>query len=167
MFFSGFCLKNDEELFLDYIIKNNYTVNGFSYGAIKAFEYVYNAKERVDLLQLFSPAFFNDKDIKYKRMQLMFFKKDSISYCNKFLENCGFSKKLKEKYFSMGSFEQLDELLYYKWDKIKFQKLIEKGTRIEVYLGSEDKIIDSNKALEFFREFAEVYFIKGVGHILL
>jgi len=75
LYFSGFSLKGEKELFKDYIIENDFTVSGFSYGAQKAFEYVLNTDNRVDLLQLFSPAFFQDKDKKYKRLQLMFFKK--------------------------------------------------------------------------------------------
>ena len=39
-YFSGFSLENEEELFSKYIIENDFTISGFSYGAIKAFEYV-------------------------------------------------------------------------------------------------------------------------------
>ena len=166
MYFSGFSLKDEKELFKEYIVENDYSVSGFSYGAIKAFEYVLNSNDRIDLLQLFSPAFFNDKDKKYKRMQLMFFKKDSALYCDNFLVNCGFDDEKKDKYFSMGSFDELEELLYYTWDKKKLVRLKEKGVNIEVYLGSKDKIIDSSKALEFFRPFGDIYFIKDKRHIL-
>lgn len=166
MFFSGFCLQNEKELFNEYLKQNDFTVSGFSYGAQKAFEYVLNSEKRVDLLQLFSPAFFGDKDKKYKRLQLMFFKKDATEYANNFLKNCGFTKELANKYFELESYEDLDQLLHYIWDKEKLQKLLQKGTKIEVYLGSDDKIIDPNSAKEFFQEFAEVYYIKEKGHIL-
>ncbi|MEA3289415.1 MAG: pimelyl-ACP methyl ester esterase BioV [Campylobacterota bacterium] len=166
LYFSGFCLENESELFSDYIVQNDFTVNGFSYGAVKAFEYALNTKERIDKIQLFSPAFFNDKDKKYKRMQLMFFNKDAKTYCDNFLKNCGFTKELSLKYFKLGTFEELEELLYYWWDKDKLQKLIDKDIQIEIYLGGNDKIIDSKKALEFFQEFGDVYFIKNKGHIL-
>ncbi len=166
MFFSGFSLSNESELFNNYIITNEFTIGGFSYGAIKAVEYVINNDKRVDKIQLFSPAFFNDKDIKYKRMQLMFFKKDGDEYCKNFLRNCGFKDELTVKYFTIGKYDELDELLNYSWDKEKLQKLIDRGIEIEVYLGAEDKIIDSNKALEFFKAFADVYYIKNKGHIL-
>lgn len=166
LYISGFSLKDEQELFESYSIKNDVTVSGFSYGAIKAFEYVLNTNNRVDLLQLFSPAFFNDKDTKYKRMQLMFFKKDSKNYCDNFLKNCGFTKEQSEKYFVIGKYEELYKLLNYQWDQAKLQMLIDNGTKIEVYLGGNDKIIDSQKALEFFVKFSEVYFIKNKGHIL-
>ena len=166
MYFSGFCLKNENELFDEYLIKNDFTISGFSYGAIKAFEYALVTQKRVDKLQLLSPAFFNDKDTKYKRMQLIFFKKDNKTYCENFLNNCGLNKLQSEKYFQMGSFEQLNELLYYIWDKDKLETLLKKGIKIEVFLGVDDKIINSNEAKEFFRNFGDVYYIKNMVHIL-
>jgi len=166
LYFSGFSLKDEQELFESYSVKNDVTVSGFSYGAIKAFEYVLNTNNRVDLLQLFSPAFFNDKDIKYKRMQLMFFKKDTQQYCDNFLINCGFTEDMKNRYFKEATFEELEELLYYQWDEEKLQKIVDNNIRIEIFLGSDDKIIDTSKALEFFKKFSEVYYIKEKGHIL-
>lgn len=97
----------------------------------------------------------------------MFFKKDSKSYCENFLKNISAPSNFDmSSYFKEGSFEELQTLLSYKWDEEKLNKLLEKGTRIEVYLGSDDKIIDSQKAANFFKEFATVYFIKNNGHIL-
>lgn len=166
-FFSGFCFKDESELFDDYIIKSDFVVSGFSYGAIKAFEEVLNSENRVDVLQLFSPAFFQTQDKKYKRMQLMFFKKDSISYCDNFLKNVVNPSNIDiSNYFSMGTYEELDELLNYEWNEEKLQKLVDRGTKIEVYLGSVDKIIDSQKAKDFFINFATTYYIKDKGHIL-
>ena len=166
-YFSGFCFQNESELFEDYIVKNDFTISGFSYGAIKAFEEVLNSNQRVDKLQLFSPAFFQTQDKKYKRMQLMFFKKDSNNYCENFLKNVlSPSNKDISKYFSIGTYEELEELLSYEWSEEKLQKLVDNGTKIEVYLGSADKIIDSLKAKEFFVKFSTVYFIKEKGHIL-
>ena len=166
MYFSGFSLDGESSLFDEYIIKDDLTVSGFSYGAIKAIEYALSTDTRVDRIQLFSPAFFNDKDTKYKRMQLMFFKKNAEEYSNNFLKNCGFSQDVAKQYFYVGKSEELEELLYYVWDEDKLQQLKHRGIEIEVYLGSDDKIIDSNKTLEFFKEFAEVYYIKNKGHIL-
>lgn len=169
MYFSGFCLKNESELFKDYKENSDFVVSGFSYGCIKALESILEGKlseKRVDKLQLFSPAYFNDKDKKYIRLQLMFFKKDAQKYCENFLENCGFTDEEKTEYFSMGNYEQLQELLEYKWDRTILEKIVSKGIKLEVYLGEKDKIIDSSKALEFFREFGEVYFIKEKNHIL-
>ncbi|NQY94024.1 MAG: alpha/beta hydrolase, partial [Campylobacteraceae bacterium] len=107
-FFSGFSLQGEKELFQTYLSENDFTVCGFSYGAQQAFDYVLNSKTRVDLLQLFSPAFFQDKDLKYKRMQLMYFKKDALNYCSNFLDNSVYptNKKL-DKYFRQGSYEDL------------------------------------------------------------
>ncbi len=166
-YFSGFCLKEEKELFSEYLIENDFTISGFSYGAIKAFKKALNSQERVDLIQLFSPAFFQDKDKKYIRMQLMFFKKDSKSYCDSFLKNIAYPKNIDTlKYFKQGTYEELEELLTFTWEKEKLEKLLKKGTKIEVYLGLEDKIIDANKAKEFFKEFATIYYIINAGHIL-
>lgn len=166
-FYSGFCLKDEEKVFEKYSIKNDFTFSGFSYGAIKAFKDALKTKQRVDLLQLYSPAFFQTQDKKYKRMQLMFFKKDKTSYCENFIKNIEYPSSLKMKeYFDDGSYEELDELLNYEWKSSELEELVKKGTKIEVYLGADDKIIDSKKACEFFKKFANVYFIKNVGHIL-
>ena len=166
-FFSGFSLQNEKELFNEYIIENDFIVSGFSYGAIKAFEYVLKSEKRVDTLQLFSPAFFQTEDSKFKRMQLMFFKKDSKAYCDNFLQNIAYPYSFNSSnYFNQGSFEELEELLNYKWDEEKINEVLKKGVNIEVYLGGKDKIIDSNKAIEFFKRFSTLYFIKDASHIL-
>ncbi len=166
-YFSGFCFFDESELFDEYLEKSDFTVCGFSYGAIKAFEEVLNSNQRVDKLQLFSPAFFQTSNDKFKRMQLMFFKKDANSYCENFLKNVlNPTNKDISKYFQMGTFEELEELLNYQWSEEKLQRLVDKGTIIEVYLGKVDKIIDSQKAKEFFRNFATVYYIKEKGHLL-
>jgi len=166
-YFSGFSLKNEKALFDDYIIQNDFTVSGFSYGCIKAFKYVLNSEERVDILQLFSPAFFQTQNEKFVRMQLMFFKKDSKSYCDNFLKNISYPSNFDANtYFEEGTYDDLQNLLTYKWNKEELNKLLEKGVKIEVYLGSDDKIIDSKEANEFFKNFATVYYIKNCGHIL-
>ncbi|MCP4970910.1 MAG: pimelyl-ACP methyl ester esterase BioV [Arcobacter sp.] len=166
-FFSGFSLNNEKELFKDYIIDNDFTVSGFSYGSIKAFEFTLNSKKRIDTLQLFSPAFFQVKDTKFKRMQLMFFKKDPKSYCDNFLENISYPSKIDtKKFFDQGTEDELDELINYKWEEKKLDEVLSRGIKIEVYLGEKDKIIDSKQALDFFRNYATVYYIKEKGHIL-
>lgn len=166
-YFSGFCFENEMELFDEYICKNDFSVAGFSYGAIKAFEYVYNCDKRVDLLQLFSPAFFQTMDKKTKRLQLIFFKKDENEYIKSFLKNVSYPLDVDlKKYFKKGTVDQLDKLLNYTWDKDKLEKLVKKGVKIEVFIGEKDKIIDSKIAKEFFKDFATVYYIKKKGHIL-
>lgn len=166
-YFSGFCFKNESELFNEYLESNDFTVCGFSYGAIKAFEEVLSTNQRVDKLQLFSPAFFQTFDDKFKRTQLMYFKKDANAYVETFLQNVIYPSNLDiSKYFELGTSKQLEELLNYKWSEEKLQELVDKGVKIEVYLGGVDKIIDSSKAKDFFKNFATVYYIKEKGHLL-
>ena len=166
MHFSGFSLKNEEHLFDEYLEKSDFIVSGFSYGAMKAFEYVLNTNKRVDKLQLFSPAYFNNKDKTYKRMQLIYFNKNSSLYCDNFFKNCGFTNEFLSKYFELGIKEELKELLNYKWDAIKLKMLVKRNIQIEIYIGGRDRIIDTQQALEFFKQFGEVYYIKNKGHIL-
>ncbi|MAD42796.1 MAG: hypothetical protein CL623_10465 [Arcobacter sp.] len=164
---SGFCLENEAELFNEFIIENDFSVSGFSYGAIKAFEEVLNSSQRVDKLQLFSPAFFQTKDKKFKRMQLMFYKKDETAYCKNFLENITYPSNIDcSEYFNKGTYDELEQLINYEWNEDKLKVLIEKGVKIEVFLGAEDKIIEALMAKDFFMKYATVYFIKDVGHIL-
>lgn len=170
MYFSGFCLKDEEVLFSNYREVGDFCISGFSFGAIKALQYTIKQlknNKRVDKLQLFSPAFFIDKNIKYKRVQLMFFKKDEEEYKNNFIKNIAYPKNIDlSKYVSNGTYGQLDLLLNFKWEKEDLEYIISNGVKIEVYLGGNDKIIDSFKAKEYFKNFAEVYFIKKLGHIL-
>ena len=166
-YFSGFCFKNESELFDEYLVNNDFTISGFSFGATKAFEEAFSTKKRVDKLQLFSPAFFQNFDDKFKRTQLMYFKKDANAYCQNFLSNVNYPLQIDiSKYFELGTAEQLEELLNYNWSEEKLQKLVDKGTKIEVYLGGVDKIIDSSKAKDFFKNFATAYYIKEKGHLL-
>ena len=166
-YFSGFCFKNESELFNEYLESNDFTVCGFSYGSIKAFEEVLNSNLRVDKLQLFSPAFFQNYDDKFKRTQLMYFKKDANAYVETFLSNVITPSNLDiSKYFELGTSEQLEELLNYNWSEKKLQEVVDKGVKIEVYLGEVDKIIDSLKVKDFFKNYATVYYIKEKGHLL-
>jgi hypothetical protein len=166
-YFSGFCLKDENRLFDEYIIKNDFSVAGFSFGATKAFDYVYELNKRVDTLQLFSPAFFQSSTEKFRRMQLIFFKKDENTYCNNFLKNIVYPSSTNiSDYFIQDSYKDLEALLNYTWDESKLEEVIARGTKIEVYIGEKDKIIDSSLALEFFKNYATVYYIKEKGHIL-
>lgn len=167
-FFSGFSLHGEQELF-DFWLKgcSNYCVAGFSYGAIEALEYLLNTKSRVDKLILLSPAFFNGESSSFKKMQLQYFKRDSNTYINNFLNNCVGSSNINlDKYIKVGTKEQLEKLLYYSWDINKLKLIIEKGTTIEVILAQDDKIINSNEALSFFKDLTTTYYIKGSNHIL-
>jgi hypothetical protein len=69
-FYSGFSLKDDISFFKEYIKVSDFNVAGFSYGAIKALLHVRDTKQRVDTLQLFSPAFFQTKPEKFRRLQM-------------------------------------------------------------------------------------------------
>ena len=133
LFFSGFSLHGENEIFDKYIINNDVTACGFSFGAIMLIENIINgiyecdnktnckSVKRIDKIQLFSPAYFNNKDEKFKRMQLMFFKKDAKLYGDNFVKNCGFSDEEKEKYFSLGTYKELETLLYYEWSYEKME----------------------------------------------
>jgi len=167
LFFSGFGLKGEESLFDFWLEKNDFCVAGFSYGAIKAVEHCLNSKSRVDRLILLSPAFFNDKDSKYKRMQLLFYSKDKKAYTENFLQNIASGSNIDlTPYLNNTSKEQLEELLNYSWSREKLQSIANRGTIIEVVLGEKDKIIDTKKAKEFFEDVANVYYIKDANHIL-
>lgn len=168
-FYSGFSLKNESYLFDKYINRSEYTVCGFSYGAIKAFKYTQKelaSGKRVDTLQLFSPAFFQSKDTKFKRLQLISYRKDKDAYLRQFIDSCfsPHAKKIVE--YSNTKAEELEELLAYEWDLQELQKLADKGVKIEVYLGGEDKIIEVEQARELFLKVATVTYIKNANHFL-
>lgn len=166
-FYSGFSLSRDKKLFEPYLKVSEYTVAGFSYGAIRAFEEALKSSRRIDTLQLFSPAFFQDKGEKFKRMQMIYFLKEKEAYLENFLSACFCPASLDENIrVEQGSEEQLRELLYYEWKTDKLRALRERGVEIELYLGSDDKIIDSKKAKAFFLPYATTYIINHAGHTL-
>lgn len=165
-YYSGFSLVNDRKFFQEYLMDSEYCVSGFSYGAIKAFEYVLHTNKRVDRLQLFSPAFFQNRDARFKRLQLLGFTKDINGYINQFTSNCCAPFKCKNIIIKHGSYNELQELLEYVWDVDALKKLSDRGVILEVYLGSEDIIIDAETVKEFFQPFGTIYFINGAGHLL-
>lgn len=168
-FHSGFSLSNEEVFFETFIKKSEYTVCGFSYGAIKAFEYVKKQlknSQRVDTLQLFSPAFFQTKSEKFKRLQTLAYSKNQMKYLEQFINGCFSPYEPKSIEHSQTCLEDLEELLYYKWliDDLKY--LQDKGVVIEVYLGGQDTIIDVKSAEALFLEVATVTYIKNANHFL-
>lgn len=166
-FFSGFCLQNESHLFDSYLQKSAFSYAGFSFGAQKLVDFALVCEHRIDKIQLFSPAFFNDKDDKFKRMQLMFWSKNSQQYIANFLSNCIYPSHIDiSEYLKNGTFEELRELLYYNWSEEKLLYLKSKNIHIEVFFGQEDRIINSQKGFEFFSKFSKPYFIKNVGHVL-
>jgi hypothetical protein len=167
IFFSGFCFKEEEELFQTFTCKGEFCVAGFSYGAIKALKYALHVKSRLDKIQLISPAFFQDKDEKFKRMQKISFQKNPQKYFQNFIKNVQFpSPKNLEKFLHVGTFNELEELLDYEYKQEELAFLKNKNIKIEVYLGEKDKIIDAKKTKEFFLPFATVYLFKDAGHLL-
>ncbi len=166
-FFSGFCLNNEIDLFKEFLIPSDFTVAGFSKGAIEAFNYALGSKRRIDRLQLLSPAFFQNKNDKFKRLQLIHFKKDKQKYIENFLKNVAYPSKIDmQNFLNECDIRDLEFLLEYRWIKNDLKNLTNRGVLIEVYLGEKDKIVDSKAASEFFKDFATVYFIKKAGHIL-
>jgi len=166
-FYSGFCLSNDKGLFTEFLKESDYTIAGFSYGSIKAFEEAKKTKSRVDTLQLFSPAFFQDKTDKFKRMQNMYFAKDKQAYYENFHKSIFLPSKIDTSLkHEEGSAEELEELLSFIWKADELKALQDRGIKIEVYLGSEDKIINAHNAKEFFLPYADTYMINHAGHTL-
>ena len=168
-FYSGFSLKNEKYLFKEYIKDSTYTIAGFSYGAISALhETLKNIKssKRVDTLQLFSPAFFQTKDKKFKRLQLMSYKKNQDIYLREFMNGCfePYEKKIVEH--RETSIDELKELLEYEWLVDDFKFIENAGVKIEVYLGSKDMIIDVNGARDFFKNLSTLTYIKDANHFL-
>jgi len=166
-YFNGFSLQNEEELFSEYLIQSELCVAGFSYGAQKAFEYVYESKERIDRLILLSPAFFQTQKPSFIHTQLRYFEAGQEAYVKQFLANVTFPSKTDlSAYLKVGTKEELDALLTYVWDKKKLQEVLDRGTTIEVFLGKDDKIIDAQAAFNFFVPLTTTYFMKSVGHLL-
>jgi len=168
-FYSGFSLKNESYLFENYLNHSQYCIAGFSYGAIKAYEEVKKKLEkgdRVDTLQLFSPAFFQTKEESFKRLQLLAYRKNEDVYLRQFVNSCfsPYANKIVEH--SATVIDELDELLYHEWDLEKLEKLSAHGIKIEVYIGSEDAIIDTQQARDFFLKVATVTYIKNANHFL-
>lgn len=162
-YFSGFCLSGESELFREFTCRGDFCVAGFSYGAQKAIEYTLSSSDRIDKLQLISPAFFQDRDEKFKKLQKIAFRKNSDEYCKNFLKSCGF---IDDRYFKKGTIKELEELLSYRWSEEKLQEIVDRGIEVEVYLGGLDKIINPLHVKDFFKKFATIYYIKEKGHIL-
>jgi hypothetical protein len=60
----------------------------------------------------------------------------------------------------------LEALLTYQWNERKINELLSRGKQIEVYLGGRDRIVQSDKAFEFFSALTVTYLIKDAGHLL-
>lgn len=169
-YFNGFCLKGEEIFLSDIVVDSAYSIVGFSYGAQKAFEYAYNhnSKERIDRLILISPAFFQDHKKSFIKTQLCYFKADEMSYKKTFLKNVvSPSTEVLDAFMVKGSFEELEALLSYVWERDKIEELLNRGVTIEVFMGGEDKIVEHQKSFDFFSTLVPVYLFKDKGHLLL
>ncbi len=167
IFYSGFSFADEASVFDEYLHRDDYTAAGFSYGAIKAAEHVAASHERIDRLQLFSPAFFQDRPEKFKRLQMMGYNKDKTAYLTQFRQSC-FEPYVEVSTLSniQTSAEELEALLYHVWEPKLLEQINKKGTRIEVYLGGEDHVVNADTVREFFRQYAAVYLIKKANHFL-
>jgi hypothetical protein len=166
-FYSGFSLLNEEHFFESYLEKNNYTVAGFSYGAIAAVRHAVESTSRIDTLQLFSPTFFQTKSEPFKRLQLNGFRQSPQEYRNRFLESCFSPYPAQEVELDWNANEQqLRELLYFEWTAELMESIVSKGIRIEVFLGDEDRVIDVVGAREFFLPYSTVMSMRSGNHFL-
>jgi len=166
-YFSGFSLANEEQFFSDYLIDSDYAVAGFSYGAQKALEYAYGTEERIDRLILISPAFFQNHKKSFVKTQLRYFKLDAESYKKEFLKNVVYPSTINlDDYVASGSYDELEALLTYVWEEEKIKTLLNRGVKIEVFMGDSDKIVDAEKSFEFFSKLLSTYLLKGKGHLL-
>ena len=167
-YFNGFSLRGEERFFTDWLVEGEHCVAGFSYGAQQALEYVYGTQKRVDRLMLLSPAFFQMQKSSFMRTQLHYFKMDRSAYTSQFLQNVSYPSDIDlSPMLHEGTEEELEALLTYKWDREKIEAIQKRGTAIEVFLGSEDKIIDAEAAFAFFSDITTCYYLKGAGHLLL
>lgn len=167
IFYSGFSLKNESCFFDNWLNRDDYTVSGFSYGAIKAAWHVADANSRIDTLQLFSPAFFQTQTLSFKKLQQRAFGTSPQEYREKFLTTCFAPYAVYDVQLNHeDNSEDLSTLLNFVWDKELMQQIIDKGVRIEVFLGLEDKVIDVIGAQEFFIPYATVTSIRTGNHFL-
>jgi esterase/lipase len=160
-FYSGFCFWDEKELFEEYLDTSDFCVAGFSYGAQKALIDAVHTNKRVDKLQLLSPAFFNPNP-KFIKLQLNGFKKDKDKYIKNFLENVKYPKEIDlSKYIDECELYQLEEMFGFNWGLIEHL-----DTKVEIFIGEDDKIIDVKGAVKFFRKYGDVYLLKDKGHLL-
>jgi pimeloyl-ACP methyl ester carboxylesterase len=167
IYFNGFALKDEEKFFQEYTIDSDFSVVGFSYGSQRAFEYAYNSANRIDRLILLSPAFFQNHKKSFIRTQLRYFKLDQKSYTEQFLKNISYPSTINlYNYLDVGKYRELESLLSYTWDRDRILELIDRGVTIEVFIGGDDKIVDSKKSFEFFSNITTTYLLKDKGHLL-
>ena len=169
-YYSGFSFENEQDLFTHYLDSSAFVIAGFSYGAIRAFEAVQHALkhgQRVDRLILLSPAFFQNKPQKFKRLQLMGYQRAQEHYIQEFRKLCFAPYTQKNIPIAQTSYEALQTLLFYQWDDTEVQKVRDAGVIIEVYFGSQDAIVDADVAYSFFQKSSIVTMVHNANHCLL
>lgn len=142
---------------------------GFSYGAQRALEVAYESQERIQTLQLISPAFFQSSSEAFRRAQVRAFKHDEARYRERFLQNCTTEAELErvKRFSAPMDLEALETLLWYEWSAEKIGALVARGVEIEVFLGAKDRIIPAGEALAFFRALpVRVFWLKEGEHII-
>ncbi len=164
IYFSGFGLANEQELFKDYLDDRDFVVSGFSYGAIGAMDYARQTHNRINKLQLLSPAFFQDRTTSFKKRELIYYIKNPTGYMEKFYENI--TDQNIDRYKATTTKEQLDELLNYEWKTDNLKRLCDRGTTVEIFLGFCDTITPNDAVIRFFKDFATIYQYKDKGHML-
>lgn len=166
-FFSGFCFCGEKELFAPLTpIDNQYTLSGFSYGAILAFLATLDAlhsSQRIQTLNLFSPAFFQDRKPSFLKAQILTFRKNPQNYIQNFLPLCG---NVSQKYFKQGTLEELETLLYFEWKKEELEFVQNQGVAIHIFIGEQDQIISPQNVMHFFAPFGLVHLYKNFNHCL-
>ncbi|MDR3347563.1 MAG: pimelyl-ACP methyl ester esterase BioV [Helicobacteraceae bacterium] len=164
IFFSGFGFKDESGLFGEFLPECDFCVAGFSLGAIRAFEFVVSAAERIDRLILLSPAFFENKDDRFRRLQTMAFARDRSAYMERFYALCGgVDPRWRDP---DPPLDDLRLLLNFAWDKAALKNIGRIG--VDVIIGGKDNIIDSPAAMEFFVECGfNVKYIKQANHLLI
>lgn len=167
MHFSGFCFYNELPLFDELIDKSCLSISAFSYGCIEAIEHIINNDINIDKLYMFSPSFFNNKTLSFKKNQLKIFKKNEKKYIDFFYKNCLQNKEINiDKYKKTDNVQVLEKLLFYKWKTTIIKAIISKNIEIIVHFGDCDTIIDINEAKIFFKNYATIIEIPNANHLL-
>jgi len=165
VFYSGFCLNGEEGLFDEFLPSFGEYVAGFSYGSIAALRFAAQNKEVTKLI-LLSPAYYTHKSADFKEAQIAAFEADPALYRLKLLKKSGLREEEGKRYGALGTSAQLRELLYFDWSASEIVSLFERGVKIEVFIGGNDRVVEPEASAEFFRRYATVYYLKNKNHIL-
>jgi len=165
VFYSGFCLHGEERLFDSYLPAFGDFMAGFSYGSIDATKRAIEDKS-VKSLILLSPAYYSHKDEEFKKAQLCAFEADPALYKLKLLKKSGLKEEEGELYGRDGTADELKDLLFFDWSSVGLSELADRGVRIEVFIGSNDRVVEPEASAEFFGQFAKIYMLENKNHIL-